>query len=89
MDMGPRGSGRFVVSLSVLAALAILVWRTMAPGKFQELTWLLLGLFAFRILIMGLRSRYSKEDSPSQADSAMGDASDRQDLLQSGGKSLL
>ena len=61
MDMSPRGSGRFAVSLVVLAVLAVLVWQTMEPGRYQQLTWLLLGLFAFRIVLMRLRSRYSKE----------------------------
>ncbi len=46
-----------VVSLAVIALLAVLVWRTMEPGKWQQLTWLLLGFFAFRIALTRLRPR--------------------------------
>jgi hypothetical protein len=45
------------IALAVLAVLAILVWRTMEPGKFQSLTWILLGFFAFRVILGRLRSR--------------------------------
>ena len=55
--MTPGGTGRLVVALTVLALLALLVWRTMGPGKYQQLTWLLLGFFAFRVVLSWLRSR--------------------------------
>jgi hypothetical protein len=29
----------------------------MEPGKFQELSWLLLGFFAFRIVLTRMRKR--------------------------------
>ncbi len=51
MDMAPSGSGRMVVALVVLAVLAVLVWRTMEPGKFQQLSWVLLGFFAVRVVM--------------------------------------
>ena len=57
MDMAPSGDGRLVVALVVLAVLAVLVWRTMEPGKFQELSWVLLGFFAFRVVLTRMRSR--------------------------------
>ena len=57
MDMAPSGDGRLVVALVVLAVLAVLVWRTMEPGKMQELSWLLLGFFAFRVVLTRVRSR--------------------------------
>jgi len=57
MDMAPSGNGRLVVALVVLSLLAVLVWRTMEPGKFQQLTWLLLGFFAVRVVLTRLRSR--------------------------------
>ena len=60
MDMTPSGDGRLVVSLTVFAGLAVLVWRTMEPGRYQELTWLLLGFFAFRTLLTWLRGRSSR-----------------------------
>jgi hypothetical protein len=46
-----------VIALAVLGVLAVLVWRTMEPGKFQSLTWILLGFFAFRVIVGRLRSR--------------------------------
>jgi hypothetical protein len=57
MDMAPSGNGRLIVALVVLALLAVLVWRTMEPGRFQQMTWLLLGFFAFRSVLTRLRSR--------------------------------
>jgi hypothetical protein len=56
MDMTPSGDGRLVVALVVLALLAVLVWRTMEPGKFQQLSWLLLGFFAFRVVLTRMRA---------------------------------
>ncbi len=46
-----------VIALAVLGVLAVLVWQTMEPGKFQSLTWILLGYFAFRVILGRLRSR--------------------------------
>jgi hypothetical protein len=57
VDFSPAGSGRMAVALAVLGVLAILVWQTMEPGKFQTLTWILLGFFAFRIALGWLRTR--------------------------------
>jgi hypothetical protein len=45
------------IALAVLGLLAVLAWRTMEPGKFQALTWILLGFFAFRVILVRLRSR--------------------------------
>jgi hypothetical protein len=57
MDMTPSSNGRMVVALAVLALLALMVWRTMEPGKFQQLTWVLLGFFAARTVLTRMRSR--------------------------------
>jgi hypothetical protein len=57
VDFGPGGSGRMMIALIVLGILAMLVWRTMEPGRFQSLTWVLLGFFAFRVTLGWLRSR--------------------------------
>ena len=57
VDLSPAGSGRMVIALAVLGVLAILAWQTMEPGKFQSLTWILLGFFAFRVILVRLRSR--------------------------------
>jgi len=77
MDMSPQGSGRFLASLAVLAVLAVLVWWTMDPGRYQQLTWLLIGFFAFRIVLMRLRPRYSSDGALSQADRVASDTADR------------
>jgi hypothetical protein len=57
VDLSPAGSGRMVIALVVLGLLAIAAWQTMEPGKYQSLTWILLGFFAFRVLLGRLRSR--------------------------------
>ena len=57
VDLSPAGGGRMVIALAVLGVLAVLVWQTMEPGKFQSLTWILLGFFAFRVILGRLRSR--------------------------------
>ena len=57
----PGSSGRLGVSLAAIAMLGLLAWRTMEPGRAQQLTWLLLGFFAFRIVLSWLRSRKMNE----------------------------
>ena len=57
MEMNPAGEGRMIVALVALALLAVLVWWTMEPGKLQQLSWLLLGFFAFRVVMTWRRSR--------------------------------
>ena len=57
MDFDPSGSGRMIVALVVIGILAILAWQTMEPGKYQSLTFILLGFFAFRVVLGRLRSR--------------------------------
>jgi hypothetical protein len=57
MNMAPAGNERMVVALVVLGVLAVLVWRTMEPGKYQQLAWLLLGFFAVRVVLGRMRSR--------------------------------
>jgi hypothetical protein len=51
MAFDPGGQSRKAVALGAIAVLALLVWRVMEPGKFQSLSWLLLGFFAVRILL--------------------------------------
>ncbi len=45
------------IALALLGLLAAGVWQTMEPGKLQQLTWVLLGFFAFRVILGRLRSR--------------------------------
>ena len=63
MTMEPSGTGRMVLSLVVLGLLALGVWRTMEPGKYQQLTWLLLGFFALRVVLGWMRSRRMEHDA--------------------------
>jgi Flp pilus assembly protein TadB len=57
MTMEPGGTGRMALSLTVLVVLAVAVWLTMEPGKYQQFTWLLLGFFALRVVLGWQRSR--------------------------------
>jgi len=57
VDLSPAGSGRMVIALVTLAVLGLLTWQTMEPSKFRSLTWILLGFFAFRVVMGRLRSR--------------------------------
>ncbi len=57
LDFSPAGSGRLVVALAILALLAGAATFTMEPGKYRSLTWVLLGFFAFRVVLGYLRSR--------------------------------
>ena len=57
VDLSPAGSGRMYIALAGLVILAILSWQTMEPGKYRSLTWVLLGFFAFRVVLGRLRSR--------------------------------
>ncbi len=57
MDLSPAGRGRLMIALAAFAVLGLLTWQTMEPGKFRSLTWILLGFFAFRMVIGYLRSR--------------------------------
>ena len=72
MNMAPASTGRLAVSLAVFALLAVLVWRTMEPGKYQQVVWLLLGFFAFRVLLGWLRSRRIEKEIPG-SDRSQGD----------------
>jgi hypothetical protein len=45
------------IALTVMGLLAIGAWQTMEPGKYRSLTWVLLGFFAFRVMLGRLRSR--------------------------------
>ena len=56
-DFSPGSSGRMVIALAVLGGLALLSMFTMEPGRYRSLTWVLLGFFAFRILLGRLPSR--------------------------------
>ncbi len=57
VDLSPAGSGRMYIALAVLGLLAVFSWQTMEPGKCRSLTWVLLGFFAFRVVLGRLRSR--------------------------------
>jgi hypothetical protein len=48
------------VALVVIAGAAIGVWLTMDSGKYRTLAWVLLGFFAFRVLIGRMRARQSE-----------------------------
>ncbi len=49
-----------VLALLVLAGAAVGVWFTIDPGRYRALAWVLLGFFAFRVLIGRARQRQSE-----------------------------
>ncbi len=57
MDLSPAGSGRLVIAFAILALLGILSLVTMDPGRYRTLAFILLGFFAFRIVLAYMRSR--------------------------------
>ncbi|GAA3770723.1 hypothetical protein GCM10022270_34300 [Terriglobus aquaticus] len=57
---GPGSQQRMAVALVVIAGAAIGVWLTIDPGKYRTLAWVLLGFFAFRVLIGRMRARQSE-----------------------------
>ena len=57
MDFSPAGSGRMVVALLLIGLIAASAFRTMEPGKFRSLCFILLAFFALRIVLGRLRSR--------------------------------
>ena len=48
---GPGSQQRMVVALLVIAGAAIGVACTMEPGRYRAMAWVLLGFFAFRVVI--------------------------------------
>ncbi len=59
VDLSPAGSGRLAISVAVLAVLAAAAWYTMEPGKYRALTLVLLGFFAFRVVLGFFRARHT------------------------------
>jgi hypothetical protein len=57
VDLGPASRGRMVIALAAIALLGLAAWQMMEPGKYRSLTWILLGFFAFRVVLERLRSR--------------------------------
>jgi membrane-bound metal-dependent hydrolase YbcI (DUF457 family) len=51
------------VALALFGAIALLAWRTMEPGKFRTLVFIVLGGLALRVL---LGSRHSDVDTESR-----------------------
>ena len=48
---GPGSQQRMVIALLMIAGVAVGVALTMEPGRYRALAWVLLGFFAFRVLI--------------------------------------
>ncbi len=57
MDMSPASQGRMLIALGGFGLLAGCAWFTMEPGKFRTLALLFLAFFAFRVVLLRLRSR--------------------------------
>ncbi len=48
---GPGSQQRMIVALLVLAGAALGVGLTMEPGRYRALAWVVLGVFAFRVVL--------------------------------------
>ncbi len=57
-----RTTTKMWIALLVLAALAGLAWITLDPGRIRLLVMVLLGGFAFRIVLTAARSRYDEDE---------------------------
>ncbi len=57
LDLSPGGSGRLLIALAVLALLAAVAWFTMEPGRYRDLTFVLLGVFCLSHRPRTVRSR--------------------------------
>ena len=57
---GPGSQQRTVIALLVLAGAAGGVALTMEPGRFRAMAWVLLGFFAFRVVMGRLRVRQAE-----------------------------
>ena len=54
---------RTLIALAILAAVAGAAWLTMAGDKLRLVTVVLLGFFAFRIVLMALRRSAEAEEA--------------------------
>ena len=48
---GPGSQQRMIVALLIIAGAAVGVGLTMDSGKYRSLAWILLGFFAFRVVL--------------------------------------
>ena len=55
----PGSQQRMALALLVIAGAAIGVAFTMEPGRYRSLAWVLLGFFAFRVVIGRMKLRQS------------------------------
>ncbi len=55
----PGSQQRMAFALLVIAGAAIGVAFTMEPGRYRSLAWVLLGFFAFRVVIGRMKLRQS------------------------------
>ena len=67
-EEGPGASGlsfgqKTAIALVLFAAVAVLAWQTMEPGKFRTLVFVVLGGLALRVL---LGSRRADTDTRAQ-----------------------
>jgi di/tricarboxylate transporter len=56
---GPGSQQRMIIALLVIAGAAVGVALTMEPGKYRSLAWVLLGFFAFRVLLGRMHRKQS------------------------------
>ena len=52
---GPGSQQRMILAVVLIAVAGLGVWLTMEPGRYRSLAWVLLGFFAFRVLLGRMR----------------------------------
>ncbi len=57
VDLSPAGSGRMIVALVAIGLIALLAWSTLDPGKPRNVTFVLLGFAAIRVVLGRQRKR--------------------------------
>jgi hypothetical protein len=55
-------SQKSAVALALFGAVALLAWRTMEPGKFRDLVFVVVGGLALRVLLGWRRSERDRGD---------------------------
>ena len=57
---GPGSQQRMIIALLLIAGAALGVGLTMEPGRYRALAWVLLGFFAFRVVMGRFKKQHTE-----------------------------